>query len=214
MGDDSLIRLGRDDLAEILGDKKSANLALELYLQLEDSRKASEGDMAEDTHPGNAQMHEGAEANNSIEEMLRALTLSSVNSGAHRDRGSAAGISTVMPMFSEMAKAINALSDQVNSIAKKVSKAPEKVAVPVKIQIDKIQHQMLELQKSNAASLPMDREMLLQMNALLNPNGVRRMRSGGLRPGSSEYMRSPKKSYDRHKHKQHLMGLHSVPDEL
>ena len=136
----------------------------------------------------------------------------SVGGAAAARGGDLGSFSAYMPMMSEMAKAINALSEQVNSIAREVSERPSKVAAPVKIQVHKIEEKMLALQKANATAAPMNREMLLQMNALLNPGGVRRMRSGGLRPGSNEYARSPN-GFDRHSHK-HLLGVHSVPDAL
>ena len=194
-----------------------ADEVLDLYHMLEHSRKEFEGDIEED---GEARSGQGASeagaGDKLIENMLTAVTNASMNGGGgggeFRGGGGAGSFSAYLPMMSEMAKAINALSEQVSSIAREVSEKPGKVAAPVRIQVEKIEKKMFALQKANAAAAPMNREMLLQMNALLNPGGVRRMRSGGLRPGSNEYMRSPN-GYERHNHK-HLLGLHSVPDAL
>ena len=221
LGDDSLIKLGRDDLAEILGDKEIANEVLDLYHMLEISRKEfegnCEGNFEGDCEGGEDNIFQGSmhadnqgfemSPNMEMSDFLNNLTKNAVNSQNNvRERG--LSLSTVLPMMSEMAMAINALSEQVNTIAQVVIQQPSKVAAPVKIQVKKIEEKMLELHKMNTSALAMDRQMLMQMNALLNPSGggVRRLRSGGLRGNQKRDVKSQN-------HKQ-LLGLHSLPDAL
>ena len=201
LGDDSLINLSRNDLELILGNQDTANEVMDLYQRLHQSRKAHEKDFLD-----GAGSNSPAKSNNvgSMEEMLNRATTAAMNS---RLQGGGSGLE-MMPMIAEMAKAINALSEQVNIIARQVSEKPKTVANPVKIQIRQIQEKMTQLQKGKEEKAVTDYQMLMQMNALMNPDGIRRMRSGPMR-SSNDYMRN-----DRLKHKDQLMGVHSIPDAL
>ena len=87
--------------------------------------------------------------------MLSAATTASLK----RDQGGESGnISIFMPMMNEMAKAINALSEQVTHIARSVSDNQIK-SDPVHIEIKTIQTQIEEIRKATDTQPLLDRDL-------------------------------------------------------